>query len=158
MSEVLGDAEPSDDGDYLDSGELDDYEYDDGFADVPGSVRRGVASLLTPGALAIASLVIAATNLLLPFSGYVITNALAESHRNQDLYAPRAMSVLQLVVALITAWLAALALRGATKLDDQVRRTPQILGGAAVLISVFALLQGVVGLILLANTHIPSGG
>lgn len=156
MSEVLGDAEPARDGDDFDN--VDDYEFDDGFDVEPGAVRRALKSVLTPGALAIASLVIAAANLLLPFSGYVITTALTESHNSQELYAPRVLAVLQLVVAVITAWLAAVALWSAAALDDEERRTPQVLGGAAVLISAFAIVQAVVGLILLANTHISTGG
>ncbi|HET9188552.1 MAG TPA: hypothetical protein VFN80_11380 [Acidothermaceae bacterium] len=158
MSEVLGDAEPFRDGDDFRADQIDDYEYDDGFADEPGTVRRALGLVLAPGALAIASLVIAASNVLLPFSGYVVTTALSESHRGQELYVPRAFAVTQLVVALITTLIATMALRGTTSLPDEDRRTPQLLGGSAVLISVFALLQGVAALILLANTHIPSAG
>lgn len=158
MSEVLGDAEPSGEWDDAESGEVDDDEYDDGLDGEPGVVREVVRSVFTPASLAIAALVIATANLLLPLSGYVITTALTLSHSGQELYAPRALAVLQLVVAVVTAWLAATALWSAAALPDEERRTPQILAGSAVLISVFATVQAVVGLIVLANTHLPIGG
>jgi hypothetical protein len=162
MSEVLGDDERPHDADDFDNiddiDNVDDYEYDDGFDDEPGAVRRAVASVLTPGALAIAALAIAAASLLVPFSGYIIATAVTASHITDQLYGPRVLAIVQLVTAGIAITLATFAVRGAVKMDDLHRRMPQMLAGGAILIAVFALVQGGTGLIVLANTHVPNFG
>jgi hypothetical protein len=167
MSEVLGDAEPVDDprddrgarddrGDRYDRDDFDDYEYDDGFDARPGVVARLWHGVATPGALAIASLVISALNLLGPTAGYVVLSAITISGNRSETYAVRAAAIFELATGAISIILAVLAYRGADRLDDTAaRRTPQMLAGASVLVAIFAGLEAATALILVANAHVP---
>ncbi len=154
MSEVLGDAEPSDDR--SDSDGFDDYEYDDGFAE-HGAVHRALASVLTPVALAIAGLAIAVTNLLDPLPSYLAA-ALAFTHSQDPLFEERAVAVAQIVTALIAAVPAGFAIRNAAAAEEAERRLPRALAGAAVLVATLSGLQAFAGLILLAHSHVPAFG
>ncbi len=173
MSEVLGDAEPSRDGDDFKNGDLengdleygddeptDDYEYDDGLDAEPGAFRQAIASVFTPAALAIGALTVATMTLFAPLPNYLAT-PLAISHQQDPLYGERAVAVSQLVAAAIGIILAVLAIRGTRNLDEGIegkRRLPLMLAGAALVIMAVSVLQAIVGLIVLANTHVPNFG
>jgi prepilin signal peptidase PulO-like enzyme (type II secretory pathway) len=155
MREVTGDADRSDGGDDSDNLEnLDDYEYDDGLDTEPGVARRMVAAALTPAALAIAAVTVATMTLFAPLPTYLAT-ALAISHNQDPLYGERAIAVAQLVAAAIVVILAVVAIRVAGSLDEEKRRLPLMLAGAALLIVSVSVLQAVIGLIVLAHTHLP---
>jgi hypothetical protein len=157
MNEVLGDAEPPTDGDNLDdtddTDDTDDgYEYDDGFDRGPGVFRQAVTAVFTPSALAIAALAIATMTLFAPLPNYVAT-ALAISHNRDPLFGERAVAVAQLVAGAIAALLAILAIWGTGSLEEDKRRLPQALAGAALLIMALSVVQAAVGLVVLAHTH-----
>lgn len=160
MSEVLGDAEPVDgprDGHVDFDDDVDDYEYDDGLDREPGAVRQAVKAVFPPPALAVAALVIATMTLFAPLPNYVAA-ALAISHNQDPLFGERAMAVAALIAAAIAALLAIIAIWGAGNLDEDRRRLPQMLAGAALLIIVLSVAHAVAGLIVLAHTHFPLSG
>lgn len=155
MSEVLGDAEPFRDGDDFDDVDaIDEHECDDGLDGEPGAISRAISSVLTPGALAIASLVIATMTLFAALPTYIAT-PLVISHSQDPLFRERATAVAQLVAAAIAMILAVLAIRGSSGPDENERHLPRMLAGAALVIGAVSVLQAVIGVIVLAHTHLP---
>jgi hypothetical protein len=159
MSEILGDADPDDDG----------FDEDgDDFDEALGELDRAYASsgwsttLTSPVVLAITALALAIVSLIGLLSTYLLVNSIALAHPTENsIFGVRVSAFVELGLALLAVLLAYLA-HGAARIDPELpaHRVARWIAGAALLLAIVSIAESGVSLLILLGAHAPnvSGG
>jgi hypothetical protein len=156
MSEVLGDADPSDN--LLDDDDFDDLEDFDG-AEPPTASGLG-STLASPAALAIAALILATVSMIGLLSSYSLVNAFALTHPTANAaFGARISAAVELGLGLLALLFAGLAHNASRhELDQPAQRLPRALAGAAFLIALISIAESGGSLLIMIGAHPATGG